>query len=653
MSALKYIQIKDILAKYLQKEIHLHPFITEDINNGNILAAYFKLTQMNQMVANLTRKWFFPEFRHLISLYETQSHARQKKWVEAFQKSDLMEWWKTNEEEVENQLLIRLSNHVDSLQGATGINIIKCQKSDKPMIKGTFLHEIYHKSICYSCIDAFKWENDNKVPLSVIKGGRLLSPVLPYVACTPDSFVIKNIDKFWKNLKDPKTVDDSNNILMTLELKTKFTDHVTQREHEKALQDPKYALQVFTEKLHRMKLIFTENTLKDYDSLEMKIDSKKRKSRSQSLNRGFLTKKYPFMRQDHFKAICKSTITSQKRKVTCNVLPNLVLSEKTSNLSRCNISTDECNISDLVSNGMGCLMIFNHQTNEIVEYRMKKAPFILTLNSDYFNQTLEQHLVSHAYSHKSKAIFALGICLGDSSNNVKEPEMSMVYWYDTGITAESIIRVSRVIDKEMYMVSQHIASMKGIFDENIAYLTKEQERNKYLPKLLHDKITSEDLFGHITDSDDDEEEDDENEYGQSSLDAVKNNKSFTSTDYILTPKKKKSVTIYECQSNPDIDWDSLQHLQIKLPVLCKRKPQSSSFSESSPKIAAPNIIHGPKSKNQSVCEENTEVEETNTKYSIRQNTGDNSIGQNTGDNCIETPNLEYDNSLIFGYSETN
>ena len=71
MSALKHIQIKDALAKCLHKGIPVHSFIVEeDIENDNILTAYFKLTQMNQMVANLTRKCFFPEFRHLINLYK-------------------------------------------------------------------------------------------------------------------------------------------------------------------------------------------------------------------------------------------------------------------------------------------------------------------------------------------------------------------------------------------------------------------------------------------------------------------------------------------------------------------------------------------------------------------------------------------------------
>ena len=466
MSALKHIQIKDALAKYLHKGVPIHSFIVEeDIENDNILAAYFKLTQMNQMVANLTRKFFFPEFRHLISLYENrnQQQGRHGKWVKAFQKI-WVEWWSKNAEEVEKQLSVLISYDVCSLQHVTGININKCLQSDAAMVKGTFLHEIYHKSICHSCIDAFQWKTDNKIPLSVMKGGRMLSPTFPYVACTPDSLVLKNVDMFWRNLKDPKTVDDTNNILMTLELKTKFTQYVTHREHKSALKNPKQALQIFTEKLHLIKVLFNENDLKDYDNLEMKIDSIKRKTKTQPLNYAFLSKKYPFMIQDHFDAICKNAIKNKKRKVTSKVLPNLVLNEKTNNLSRHNTLADECNLSDLVSNGMGCLMIFDHQKNEIVEYRMKRAPFILTLNSDYFNQTLEQHLVSHGYSNNSKAIFALGICLENSSSVTKEPKISMVYWYDTGITTESILRVSRVIDREIYLVSQSISSMRGLFD---------------------------------------------------------------------------------------------------------------------------------------------------------------------------------------------
>lgn len=616
MSALKYIQIKHILGKYLQEKEHLPPSVTEDINNDNILAAYFKLTQENQAVANLTRKWFFPKFRHLISLYET---GRQNKWLEAFQTNDLVEWWRNNTEEVEKQLLIRLSNCVGLPEDVTGIDINKCQKSDQPMVKGTLFHELYYKSICYSCIDAFQWENNNETSLTVIKGGRMLSRSLPCVACTPDALVIRNIDKFWINLENPKTVNEGN-IVMTMEFKTKFIQKVTHEEHKMVLKSPEHALQIFTEKLYTMGLLFNDNTIEDYNNLEMTIKCKKRRSKTQPISYAFFSKKYPFMRQDHFEAISVCAMKNQKRKVTSNILPNLVLHKKTNDLSTHNTSSDECNLSDLVYTGMGCLMIFNHQKNEIIEYRMKKAPFILTLNSDYFNQTLEQHLVSRGYSNGSKAIFALGICLENSSNSVQESELSMVYWYDTGIRTESIIRVSRVIDREIYLVSQSVSSMDGLFDTNIVNITEEEERKKYLPKLLHDeKIISQDLFGDISDiSTDSENETD-----------VDNN---SSTSCILTPKRKKSTIIYECTSKPNINWNRLQHLQQtpKKTVVSTKRSQDSNSTGSPLKLAA---LHSTSHNSNSFKDKQL---------------ADDSREPSAIENNIETPNLEYDQDLIFG-----
>lgn len=598
MSALKYIQIKDVLAKYLHIGIQLDPLLVEELNKDNILLAYFKLTQMNQMAANLTRRWFFPEIRHLISLSGT---GRRTKWKAAFQKEDLIEWWSTNQEEVQKQLLTRLSACIGLPPDVPGINISKYQKSDEPMVKGTLLHEIYHQSICYSCIDAFEWDNCNEKKVSVIKGGRMLSNILPYVACTPDALVIKDLDMFWKNLKDPKSVDDTNNVLMTLELKTKFTGHVTLEEHERALKDPKEGLQIFTEKLYQMKLLFNENTLEDFDNLEMKITNIRRKSKNQPRSYAFLTKKYPFMRSDHFQAMCKSRRTHQKRKVTSNVLPNFVLDEITNRLQG---ETDECNLSDLVKNGRACLMIFNQETKEITEYRMEKAPFILTLNCQFFNQVLEQKVVSFSYSTNNKAIFALGICLEGGLKNVQEPQMSMVYWYDTGITDEAIKRVSHVIDREIFLVSKNVSSMKGLFDLD--------ERKSYLPN----KITCQDLFGDISDIDDDDESDDDDDDDESAF------KSIRSDPYKVGVRKKKSIIIYECKSHPNIDWDRLQHLQpISQGSSAKR---SHSFAESPCKSAAPSIIDTIASNNQSL----SQVADEHT--------------------AIETPSLEYDKELIFG-----
>jgi hypothetical protein len=594
MLTLKYIQIKYILGKYLQKQIHLHSFIEEELQNDNILEAYFKLTQINQMVANRTRNWFFPQFRHLISLCEPGRHT---KWLESFKKPDLIEWWKINGEEVEKQLLTRLSNCVDSPDNGIGININKCQMSNKPMIKGTLLHEIYHKSICHSCIDAFQWTNDDKTSLTVLKSGRMISPVLPYIACTPDALVLRNMNKFFTDLKNPKIV--SNNVVMTLELKTKFTQHVSFEEHKMALENPEYALQIFIEKLYTMELLFNENDIIDYNNLEMTINCKKRKSKTQPISYAFLSKKYSFMRQDHFEAICVTN--KQNRKVTSKILPNLVLNKNTNDLTKHNALPDECNLSDIVSTGMGCLMIFNHEENEIVEYRMKKSPIILTLNSDYFNQTLEQHLVCCGYSNDSKAIFALGICLESSSKNIQEPKISMLYWYDTGITNESITRVSRVIERELFLVSKNISSMDGLFDVNIIEEEKEEERKKYLPKLLYDddedkKITSQNLFGNISDISTDSEEE-------------------TDTG-ILIPKRKKSITIYKCTSNPNINWNRLKHLQIPTKSTgTKRSPQN--YKENSLKKSAPSDLY------------TTEI-------------------INKKPDTFETPNLEYDKDLIFG-----
>ena len=210
----------------------------------------------------------------------------------------------------------------------------------------------------------------------------------------------------------------------------------------------------------------------------------------------------------------------------------------------------------------------------------------------------------------------------------------MVYWYDTGITTESILRVSRVIDREIYLVSQSISSMRGLFDENIVDLTEEQEKKKYLPELLHDKITSQDLFGDITDSDDDDHDEDDDE--KSSLDTVENNESSTSTSYISTPKRKKSVTIYECKSNPDIDWDKLQYLQIKKSVATKRSQQDSNFSENPSKVAALDIISQTRQQLFKERDELADIKDISSKEST------------TDSNSIETPNLKYDTDLIFG-----
>ncbi|MEK6266649.1 MAG: hypothetical protein N2B06_18035, partial [Clostridium sp.] len=160
------------------------------------------------------------------------------------------------------------------------------------------------------------------------------------------------------------------------------------------------------------------------------------------------------------------------------------------------------------------------------------------------------------------------------------------------------------------------------------------------PELLHDKITSQDLFGDITDSDDDDHDEDDNEKSsleKSSLDTVENNKSSTSTSYISTPKRKKSVTtIYECKSNPDIDWDKLQYLQIKKSVATKKSQQDSNFSENPFKVAALDIISQTCQKLFKERDELADIKDISSKEST------------TDSNSIETPNLKYDTDLIFG-----
>lgn len=591
------LKLRHVLKNYLREYKQIDDEVSEDIRNDKILCAYFKLTQNRQNVANESRNWFFVKIRHLVSL----KLNREEKWQNYFKQPDLIHWWDKDEHLIYNQLTTRLSYETALHKDEKGIDVKTYQTSSRPTLKGTYLHEKYYTSICHSCISAFDWES--KMLPTVIKGGRMMSPIFPYVACTPDAIVVKNEDMFWTHLENGVATID--NICMTMELKTKHLKGVSQEEQRSALNDSKDALQIFTQKLCETKTLFEGNDIEDYDHLERYITRIRHKSKKNIIDFGFLTKQYEMMRRDHFEAICMSP-SNIKRVVTTDVLPNLALShvnihqhehdkhrgeedyEIPIEFKTTFLPPDHCPLADLVSPGMGCLMVFDDENNEIIEYRMKKAPFILTLNGSFFNQVLEQHLVSRPYSSKVKAIFAIGICSDDLS--MARNKMSMVYWYDTGITSQSVHRLSRNIDREMYNTSKVIPSMQDQFKDRSKYVTKTEQKKIYLPEpqkpARKEAVTVFDIFG-------DDLDDIESDSGDESSCYYRNSPQ-------LSPATKRcatNITVHEILGDPlqHINWKNVSRpLKSIHPKKRKQKVTKATQADSQKAKRKPEEFDGDK-----------------------------------------------------------
>lgn len=500
------------------------------IQNNKVLEAYFMITQISQDIANETKNAFFLDMsKHVgvisanVPCYDMAGKdgtERTGKWRALLEK--LIMWW-TNPNNLQDRIDVR-SNLLDALQtGKEGTVSETWRFSKLPMQSGTYIHEAYGEIIARGCAEMFGWHD----VLEHIVPGRIVHHGIPWIGVTPDAISVvkeEGFHKLTRRLFRGESVTDEERRVgipwMTLEIKTLHggvetgledatveaheidallsvfeNDHDTTKESTKA-----EALRLLTRKLELGKWMpkgLCQNG-DDYrhETTAVKLNrtkSSKTKKACAFFQRG--TRVYP---TDVYE---KLTVESVGPKVYPNLakLPVIKLPDKVPPPKKRKRETEYQHVVDLktlVRPGQACMVVYkvggSEQNTRLFRLDWEKAPLMLTLNSDHFNQVMGQHMVARQYNEDVKSVFAIVLrSHGDSSIPFKEDpvQLAVMYAYDTGIQSNAVDSYSEVVAREIGFAAQGLNGNEDLHRLLVNSELKERQTVLYRRAARFNRLT--------------------------------------------------------------------------------------------------------------------------------------------------------------------
>jgi len=461
---------------------------------GDVLQAYFILTQTSQKLANETKTAFFLEITKLSGVIGKNSVCNDMDGMEITQRTGawrknlalLVPWW-TEPVGLKETLSSRCMFTTDHQDGTV---IHEAKFSSLPLEVGTYIHEAFGESIAAQCVKMFGW---NK--LEYIVPGRMVHAGLPWIGVTPDAICVVDKRAFHfvtQKLFMGETVRaierGAGAPWMTIEIKTIHGQNVeenpTVREREidqlyriydndhdsdkRATKEA--ALKMLVKKLELAGWIPEKLYADDNDYMLEKNEAKLKKTANSTKRKtcAFFKKSTILYPTKQFKNLSVVDVGGE-------VYPNLAM-----------LPSDILHVTDeppkkkctrhsvvplkkMVTPGKACMMVYavgKTVVNEIL-FRLiwEEAPFMLTLNSDHFNQVMGQHTMARQFNEDVKSVFAVALrsYRSPSTEFGTDPiQLALVYAYDVGIQAEAVDAYSDVLSREIALAAQGLENSESL-----------------------------------------------------------------------------------------------------------------------------------------------------------------------------------------------
>jgi len=471
---------------------------------GDVLQAYFIVTQTSQKLANETKTDFFLEIRKLIGAIGKDNLCDDMDGMELTLRTAtwrknlrlLIPWW-TEPTNLEGTVS---SRHVHTTDYQDGTVSYASKFSYMPLEVGTYIHEAFGESIAAQCAKMFGWNT-----LEYIVPGRMVHAGLPWIGVTPDAICV--VDERAFHLVSNKlltgeivssTQRGAGAPWMTIEMKTihghmgeKNEDEnptvreqeidqlygVYENDHDPDKQATKEAaLKLLVKKLELAGWI-PENLYADDNDYMLEKDEVKLKKTVNSKKRktcAFFKRSTILYPTKQFKNLCVEDVGGE-------VYPNLAkLPSETFHVAdeppkkkkkKKPAPTWSCVVplKKMVTPGKACMVVYaigETAVNEVLFHlSWEEAPFMLTLNCDHFNQVMGQHVTARQLNEQVKSVFAVAFRSYRSPSTYfgTDPiQLAIVYAYDVGIQAEAVDAYSDVLSREIALAAQGIENSESL-----------------------------------------------------------------------------------------------------------------------------------------------------------------------------------------------
>jgi len=463
---------------------------------GDVLQAYFILTQTSQIVANETNV-FFLKIRKLIGVIGKNNVCNDMNGMEVTQRTGtwrknlavLIPWWTepTNLEKMLSPTHTFTSDHHD------GTVNYASKFSSLPLEIGTYIHEAFGESITAQCAKMFGWNR-----LEYIVPGRMVHAGLPWIGVTPDAICVVDKRAFhsishklfmgetvraiergagtpWMTI-EIKTIhghmrDDAeeNSTVRELEIEHLYGVYENDRDPDKQATK-EAALKLLVRKLELAGWIPENLYAEDNDYLLEKNEVKLKKTANSKKRKAcaFFKKSTILYPTKQFKKLCVEDVGGE-------VYPNLAklpsdtlhITDEPPKKKR----TWQCVVplKNMVIPGKACMIVYavgKTVVNEMLFHlTWEEAPFMLTLNSDHFNQIMSQHATARQFNEDVKSIFAVTFRShrNRSTKFGEDPiQLAIVYAYDVGILADAVDAYSDVVSREIALAAQGIENSESL-----------------------------------------------------------------------------------------------------------------------------------------------------------------------------------------------
>lgn len=510
---------------------HIHALL----KCGNVLQSYFILTQTSQTVANETKQDFFLDLTKMIGVIGRNIACRDMDGMEVTQRTGawrkslalLVPWW-TRPIDLKQQITSRRSQttgaHDGTVKDAWKYSLL-------PTEAGTYIHEAFGESIAALCARMFGWDQ-----LTHIVPGRMVHAGLPWIGVTPDAICVVDEGAFHevsRRLFAGETIRaverGSGAPWMTVELKTihgrtqKSVSHVTDEnatvqeceidhllgiyENDREVTKDaakEAALKLFVRKLEVAgwipKNLYAENN--DYKLENNVVKLQKSQNTSKRKTCAFFKKSTVLYPTTQFEMLRVENAGGE-------VYPNLAkLASSTLNVideppkKKSRMYQQVVTIKEMVTPGKACMIVYRvgeTAMNEVM-FRLDwdKAPLMLTLNTNHFNQVMGQHAVARQLNEDVKSLYAVALTSHrrSSASFGKDPiQLAVVYAYDVGIQAAAVDAYSDVMCRELALAAQGISNSESLHAMLLRETSVEERRS-----MLYRRASTMDKLADPSDS---------------------------------------------------------------------------------------------------------------------------------------------------------
>ena len=495
-----YTRLQDAMRLVCEKYQGICSSIVDQLlERGLIFQAYYEITRTSPLLAKETKNALFVDLTKLMGVAKVQkttalehrpkgkSHVTPK-WVQALINS--IPWWSDPNTTIEKLCaqIDRRTILTQTLKNPSDEGALKvpAENANATAI-GSYIHERYGAELADESAKIFSWHDE----VSYLIPGRMIHLHMPLIGVTPDAIAVTSEDAF-HNLTDDlvngRAVDThvrkAGIPYMTFELKTLtikearvsqdelnqliLTDRIN---GEEALKSS--AFELLVKKLECGGWMPHGLVSGGDDYLKEQEEEKWTKSKNSSVFFLRKTKLYPTEQFEKFKV---------KRVGQC-VLPNLV-PYSTSGDSMTSPpprkkrklqggeghNGPSISLRDQVHPGKARLVAWDFRGNQLFSLEWEKAPLMLTLNSEHFNQVMGQHITARQYNEDVQSIF--GVTLISRDADTVQP--TIFYSYNVGIQATSVDGFSETLVNEVDLACQYLQSDNTSFASYIEKLTREK-----------------------------------------------------------------------------------------------------------------------------------------------------------------------------------